>query len=223
MTAIHINEQGVVTSGPPEEPVEIYIENFSNTASNVFLSTDEDGMVVTRSIETQTFVTNSYAYYSNSIDPPFEFWAHSGSQIASGNLVYNPLKINGIKDSYRGGRGGGLNCWNTSSNVFTPDSLTSSYTVRINGNITPHGGNPVFQLDFALSGSSPQSVFLSAKGMRHHQSWEKTIRNGSHEHIMGTYQIFSDEDLFASGGQFYMSSDGPSLEVVSASILITKR
>lgn len=219
MTTIKINEQGVVTYiTEGSNPVELYLEHYKNTSSNIVLSTDEDGMVVTGSISQSI---NNYTIYGAS---RFEYVEHSGSQIASGGLNYVPLKINGLYDTYRGGFQGGLTVWNTSSNIFYPNALTASYTIRVTGKIQPIGGNPTFQLDFVLSGSSPDSSSsMHAAGLRHHQSHEQVIRNPlNHVHFKAIFSVFSDPDLCASGGMFYIASDGASLTVISSAILITQ-
>jgi len=146
----------------------------------------------------------------------YEFYEHSGSQTASGSLVFTPLAINGTNDSLLFG----LSTWDTSSFVFQPAEINRTYTLRMEGEMAPIAGDPVFRVDFAVSGASPNSVALGH--FRHHQSVDVLVRNvaGAHQHVHAVFEVFADADLFASGGQLYIASDGPEITLLSASLMI---
>jgi hypothetical protein len=198
MTKVRIDKRGLVTTGPPEDPTTLNVDHFANT-KNKLLSADVNGKVTPVTVASGS---------------RFEYYEHGGGeQIISASDGFLPVQIDGAMDSFNGG----LTGWNTSSNVFQPEEVNSIYTLRFAGEVVPVGGNPIYHLDFVVSGSDPDQVV----GFRHHQSIEQTIRNtADHIHIHGVFVVFVDQDLFVSGGQFKMHTESTTLTLASASVLI---
>lgn len=196
MPKITIDDKGIVQE-LPLSPTSLTISHLSNQDNNI-ITVNSGGLIENKTIAQAT---------------RFEYWQHSGSyQTASGSVNFTTVEINGQSDFYNGG----LSTWNTSSNVFQPEALNTIYTIRFTGQIEPSNNNPTFHLDFVLSGSDPGETIT-----RHHQSVERNVpTNADHVHIQGVYVVFADEDLYVSGGQFKISSDGKELHLLSASVLI---
>jgi hypothetical protein len=144
----------------------------------------------------------------------FQFSEHSGTQLIP-DVSYAPMKINGIHDSVNGG----LNLWNTVTNVFKPTTINSVYTLRVTGKTAPTGGsgNQIIHLSFLLSGSDPH-----AYNGRNGQEYEVGARSGlDHVHLHAMFTCFSDQDLVTSGAQIYMTTTiNSGIELLSCSIFI---
>lgn len=81
-------------------------------------------------------------------------------------------------------------------------------------------GQPTLNLDFGISGSNPAlGNSAGSHGFMHHQSFERTLRQGlSHVHMCTNYGVYVCEHLYASGAYIYVASDGNAFSIVSASI-----
>ena len=197
MPKITIDNRGIIEE-LPLEPTTLTIEHLADSA-NPLMSVNSVGLIQTGSLANNV----RFTYHEHG----------GGAQIASGSVNFVVMAIDGQRDSYDGG----LAVWNTGSNVFMPEAINTVYTLRVAGQITPASGNPYFHVDFILSGSDPNT----SVGFRHHQSWETIVKNNAdHIHVHAIFTVFADEDLFVSGGQVKMTTDGKALTLNSASIFI---
>ena len=144
---------------------------------------------------------------------PYEYYRHSATQTFATDYTHF------LNDAGYGNINGGLRTWNAGSSIFYPEKTGSVYILRLEGTIDPVGGNPIFRVDFLVSGSHPDTF---TENFRHKQTFEIQVRNNvSHQHIHGVFMVFVDADLFVSGGIFLGSSTGGNITVLTSSLMIT--
>src|SRR5690606_29762227 len=142
----------------------------------------------------------------------YEYYRHNVDQIISGT-THVKFNINGVASNYDGG----LNSWNTENSIFSPPEIGGVYTIKLEAEIQPVGGNPIFHIDFMQSGSDT----TTGESFRHKQSVEVTVRNtGPQRHLHAVFTTFVDEDLFVSGGILMAATSGPAITISSASLFI---
>lgn len=123
---------------------------------------------------------------------------------------------------------GGLNLWNLSNGKFFPLKSGQFYTLRLDGVIplTGFAGNPVFHIDFEVSGVIEPGQESPHSGVSiDRQTVDVILRTGGsaspeHQHFHGVFVVLTTDDMVASGAQFFAASSGPEVDFLSGTLLI---
>jgi len=159
-----------------------------------------------------------------------EFHNDTGaSQTVSGAYVFSALRVNGEHPVYDGSVKNNTSqgyLFDTASNVISFPAQDRFYSIYVNLQIDPSFvGTPTLVVDFALSGSDLNGAQETdgTHTFMHHQSSERTLRQGVSNVLMSTgYGVYVDEHLFASGAQIYVATDGNAVGILSSSIAIVE-
>jgi hypothetical protein len=191
----------------PVAPFSFEIPGLSNSDDRL-IQINTNGIITSSVLIPNTIFTGSAATH-----PRYEYYKHSGSQVISGS-THVDFYVNGLDNHINGG----LTSWNTGSSIFMPPELGGVYTLRLEGEVLPVGGNPIFHIDFLLSGSD---LNLLDEDFRHKQTVELAVRNsGPHQHFHGIFVVFADADLYVSGGIFKALTSGPSITLTTTALMI---
>lgn len=174
-------------------------------------------IIGSKGVRTQKNNEESSIFFENKFNAAdsirYEYHQHSAGVQTFSDATGSQLFIDGTTES----TSEGSETWNIATSVWTPKTSSGVYNIDLETQMDSIAGSPVINFDFVLSGTT----LVESSDFKYTKTAEHIIRSTQNiSHFSRTYTIIADGEWFASGGIFICSTDGTSINVVSASIAI---